>query len=280
MTPPVQVVHIDGVDVFIEGEGLQTLVMIHGWPDTHHLWDSTVTYLLGAFPKDLRIVRFTLPGYDMARPPRRLGMQAMTDFFAAVVDTVSPHEPVTLVLHDWGCVFGYEYMARHPSRVSRLVGVDIGDHNSGALRRSLSFRQKLGVAGYQIWLAAAWKIGKSFSASLGNRMACYMARGMRWRVDPLRMGWQMGYPYVEQWTGGGMGPTARVAPVCPMLYLYGRRKPFQFQSQEWLDRISARPGCEVKGFDTGHWIMQREPAAFNEAIGAWLARTPAGQAQV
>src|SRR4051812_46372563 len=103
MTPPVQVVHIDGVDVFIEGEGLQTLVMIHGWPDTHHLWDSTVTYLLGAFPKDLRIVRFTLPGYDMARPPRRLGMQAMTDFFAAVVDTVSPHEPVTLVLHDWGC---------------------------------------------------------------------------------------------------------------------------------------------------------------------------------
>jgi hypothetical protein len=25
---------VDGVDIFIEGEGAETIVMIHGWPDT------------------------------------------------------------------------------------------------------------------------------------------------------------------------------------------------------------------------------------------------------
>jgi pimeloyl-ACP methyl ester carboxylesterase len=41
---------IQGVDVFIEGEGPDTLVMIHGWPDTHHLWDSSVQALEAVFP--------------------------------------------------------------------------------------------------------------------------------------------------------------------------------------------------------------------------------------
>ena len=32
---------IDGADVFVEGEGPQSIVMAHGWPDTHRLWDPT-----------------------------------------------------------------------------------------------------------------------------------------------------------------------------------------------------------------------------------------------
>jgi pimeloyl-ACP methyl ester carboxylesterase len=267
-----EVLEVDGVDVHIEGEGGHTVVMIHGWPDTHRLWDGPTRYLLEQFPGELRIVRFTLPGYDLSKAPRRLTMQELVDVFAKIVDKVSPVKPVTLMLHDWGCVFGYEYMARHPARVERLVGVDIGDHNSVALRRSLTFTQKLGVAGYQLWLALAWQIGRSLSQALGNRMARWMARSMSWRVDPSQMGWQMGYPYVEQWTGG-MGRTARIAPHCPMLYLYGRRKPFQFQSKEWLQKMAAQPGCEVQGFDTGHWVMLQKPEGFNAAVGAWLALT-------
>ena len=264
-------VEVGGVDIHIEGEGAHTVVMIHGWPDTHRLWDGPTTYLLEKFPGELRIVRFTLPGYDLAKPPQRLSVQELVEVFAGIIDKVSPLKPVTLMLHDWGCVYGYEYMARHPARVERLIGVDIGDHNSGALRRSLSVRQKLGVVSYQLWLALAWKIGKSLSQTLANRMSRWMARSMRWRVDPERMGWQMGYPYVERWTGG-MGRTAKIAPQCPMLYLYGRRKPFQFQTKEWLDKIAAQPSCEVQGFDTGHWVMLQQPEAFNAAVGAWLAR--------
>ena len=85
--------------------------------------------------------------------------------------------PVTLVLHDWGCIFGYQFCMRHPERVRRIVGVDIGDAES--LPRTLSLPQMAGVAGYQLWLAVAWKIG----GGLGDRMTRWMARLVRAPAD-------------------------------------------------------------------------------------------------
>ena len=33
---------VDGIDIHIDGVGPHSIVMIHGWPDTHRLWDATV----------------------------------------------------------------------------------------------------------------------------------------------------------------------------------------------------------------------------------------------
>jgi pimeloyl-ACP methyl ester carboxylesterase len=35
---------IDGIDVFVEDEGNETIAMIHGWPDTYRLWDAQVAF--------------------------------------------------------------------------------------------------------------------------------------------------------------------------------------------------------------------------------------------
>lgn len=265
---------VDGVDVWVEGDGAHTVVMIHGWPDTHRLWDGQVAHLMAALPGQLRCVRFTLPGFDLTQPVRPTGLQTMVDLFARIVDTVSPGQPVTLVLHDWGCVFGYEYLAQHPQRVARLVAVDIGDHNSGALLRALSAKAKLGVFAYQGWLAMAWLVGRWLNPGLGDRMTRYMARLMRCPVPPQAMGWQMNYPYLAQWTGafGGYRRAAPVAPQCPTLYLYGKRKPFQFQSARWLEALAAAPGNQVQAFPAGHWVMVDQPAAFQQTVTDWLSR--------
>ena len=95
---------IDGVAVYVDGNGPRTVVMIHGWPDTYRLWDRTTGALAPAF----RCVRFTLPGFDVTQPARPTSLADMTAWLLRVVDTVSPDEPVSLLLHDWGCVFGYE----------------------------------------------------------------------------------------------------------------------------------------------------------------------------
>ena len=84
----------------------------------------------------------------------------MCELVAAVLDAVSPDEPVTLLLHDWGCFFGYEVAARHQQRVARVVATDIGDTNSGAYLTSLTGKEKLMIAGYQLWLAVGWKLGQ------------------------------------------------------------------------------------------------------------------------
>ena len=59
--------------------------------------------------------------------------------------------------------------------------------------------------------------------------------------------------------------------ACPLLFIYGRRKPFMFHSPAWEAGVAAQRGCEVIAMDTGHWVMREEPAAVNEAILRWLA---------
>src|SRR5687767_1532187 len=117
---------IDGIDVFIEGAGEQTIVMIHGWPDTYRLWDAQVEAFKGRF----RCVRFTLPGFDVSKPRQAYSRAQLVETFQHIVEQTCPGQKVILMLHDWGCVFGYQFAMRHPALVSRIVGVDIGDTTS------------------------------------------------------------------------------------------------------------------------------------------------------
>lgn len=268
---------VQDIDVLLDGEG-PVLVMMHGWPDTPALWDGAVQALCDRY----RCVRFALPGYDLRRPPRPVSVDQMCELVAAIVDAVSPDRPVTLVLHDWGCFFGYEYAARHMNRVSRVVGVDIGDTNSGAYLRSLTGKQKLMIAGYQLWLATAWKLGP-FWPGLANRMTRWMARRIGCRTPSQAMAWQMNYPYAMQWFGtlGGLRGVARVdkvfGPKLPTLFIYGQRKPFMFHSTQWRDQLSATPGCEAHGLQAGHWLMKQQPQPFQHLVRTWLDRQCGGQ---
>lgn len=256
-------IQVQGIDILVEGPSdaqAPTLLMVHGWPDTHRLWDAQAAYLQTQW----RCVRFTLPGFDVSQPPRKMALDELVAFFKAVADAVSPDAPVSLLLHDWGCVFGYEFAARHPDRVARIVGVDIGDANSGAFVRSLGIQAKLAIAFYQLWLAAAYRLG-----ALGDRMTRFMARRLRCTTNPAHIGAQQNYPYVLQWSGG-LSKAAHFLPHGPMLYIYGARKPFMFHSAQWLEKLSALPGCAVQGFATGHWVMVQQPQAFNQCVGDWL----------
>lgn len=266
--PPV----VDGVELHVDGAGDDVIVMVHGWPDSWRLWEPLVATLAPRW----RCVRSTLPGFDVALPRRRLGLDEVTRWLAQVVDTVSPGRPVTLLLHDWGCAFGYQYLMQHPQRVARLIGVDIGDAGSRAHRAELTLRQKSGIAGYQLWLAAAWAVG-GVSRALGDRMTRAMARWLRCPADPALIGGQMNYPYWLLWTGGYRG-RARIDPPCPMLFLYGTRKPFHFHSRSWAEALAARPGCRVVPMRTGHWPMCSDPTGFHREVGDWLAGTSAGGA--
>jgi pimeloyl-ACP methyl ester carboxylesterase len=272
-----QSLQIDGIAVHMEGpEDAPVLVMVHGWPDTCELWDAQVAAL-----KDRhRCVRFTLPGFDPALPRRPVGLQAMVDFIAQVVNTVSPGQPVDLLLHDWGSVFGAQYAMTHPERVARVVTVDVGDAGSREHQAALSGRAKFGILYYQLWLALAWLVGGHLSTALGDRMTRYMARMVRARSLPQHISAQMNFPYFITWFGAHGSYKARKRPdfKCPVLFIYGARKPFMFHSQAWAERLAARPGCRVLGLPTGHWVMKDAAEAFNQAVREWLTPPPPAQA--
>lgn len=254
---------VDGVEVLLQGQGDQVILMLHGWPDTRALWDPTVLDLRSEFV----CARLTLPGF-LRGPVAAMSLEAMSQFLRRVVTRISPGKPVILMLHDWGCVFGYEFAIRHPERVARVVAVDVGDHNSARLQQSWSTRAKLSVLGYQLWLALAWKIG----GGLGNRMTRAMARWLGCPTSPAQITCRMNYPYAMQWWGveGGLRRAAHVRLPMPLLYIYGEHKPFMFHSPQWLESVAGRPGCAVVGLPCGHWVMQDEPAAFADHVRRWL----------
>ncbi len=268
---------VDGTELLIEGGGAHTVVMVHGWPDTRDLWDTTVQ----ALAPSMRCVRFTLPGFGaLPQDGPVIRLDGMTQHLLTILDAVSPDKPVTLLLHDWGCIFGYELAMRHPKRVARLVGVDIGDHNAGAYLRSLSAGQKMMVLLYQLFLAKAWVLGRYVNQALANGMSRWMARALRCPTPSDQIGWQMNYPYAMAWfkLGGGL-PTQPVRLQCPMLYLYGKRKPLMFHSPQWLQTLQSTPGSAAHGLATGHWIMVEQPKAFNELVLKWLQEATATSRQ-
>jgi len=247
--------------VHLEGNGPDTLLMIHGWPDSLVLWDALVAQLA---PRR-RCARFTLPCYDPADDRPAPSLAQMTAHIAAIADAVSPDAPVTLVLHDWGAFYGYQYATQHPHRVARIVGVDIVDTVSGEYRRSLPMRAKAMIVGYQSVLALAYRM----PTSLGDAITRRMARWLRAPSAPDTIGARMNYPYAAM-LGGGFRGARPLRFAGPMLFVYGTRKPFLFHAPAWAERLAAAPGSVVHGLPTGHWVMTHRPEAFNRIVEDWL----------
>jgi pimeloyl-ACP methyl ester carboxylesterase len=259
------VISVSGVDVHIEGDGAETIIMVHGWPDTCRVWDAQVQALKGRY----RCVRFTLPGFDAAKARRIYTLDEIVGFLQHLVEQVSPNQKVILMLHDWGCVFGYQFYLRHPQLVSKIIGVDIGDLVS--MQKSITIKAGLMTVAYQVWLALAWIAG----GRIGDWMTRSMARSAHCPSDEAHMSSCMAYPYYLQWFGGRQSYRHLVQsfePACPFLFIYGRRKPFMFHAQAWVEGVRAQEGNQVVEFDTGHWVMCRQPERFNQVVGDWLTR--------
>lgn len=259
--------HVAGVEGFIEGEGQHTIVMIHGWPDTHRIWDAQVEF----FKQHYRCVTFTLPGFDpesATKPRQGFSLVHVIDVIKAVVDHVSPNQAVYLLLHDWGCFFGYQYAMHYANRVLGVIGTDVGDAGSLAFLKSLSIKQIGMILTYQLTLAAAWRIG----GSKGDKISRNTAKLLKAPTDSKLIHANLAYPYYIQWAQA-FGSYRKAKPVklnCPTLYMYGKNKPVMFQSDQWLGKISQKPHNQVIAFDSAHWIMVEKAPEYNQAVFNWL----------
>lgn len=104
----------DGVRIAVYEEGNAdgpTVVLVHGWPDSHVLWDGVVPLLAQRF----RIIRYDNRGAGLTSTPKRISAYTMAryaDDFAAVIAELSPGRPVHVLAHDWGSAGMWEYLTR------------------------------------------------------------------------------------------------------------------------------------------------------------------------
>jgi pimeloyl-ACP methyl ester carboxylesterase len=244
-----------------------TLVFIHGWPDDASLWRHQVEALGERF----RCVLITLPNFGKASvEPGGFDFPELVDQVAAAIRAAQPEGPVGLVTHDWGAYIGYLLEQAHPELVLRMAALDIGGHLQPA-----DLKTRLMIIGYQWALIAAWWAG-GLLPPLGNAMTRGVAGVVR---VPSRqratVRSRYNYPYFYLWRGmllpGHRGKLlGRYRPQCPVLYLFGERKPLMFHSDRWL-RIVAETGGESAGIaGAGHWLMETHADEVNERLLAWF----------
>jgi len=277
--------------VTVEGEGPETLFFVHGWPDDEHLWDAQVAHLRGQY----RCIRATFPHFAGRRQAEALGHKPEgydyvenAAILAATIRAACPDEAVTLVLHDWGCVWGFLAMAELRGLVKAVVAMDVGPL-SAFLSGSLSRFAVIGMGlGYQYWLMMAYLFNRTDSA-LGRQIADRMVKlflSLIWRnpnkkaeLEGDRITAAACYPYFYFQTGWGVrgaGPPpgpGELEPPCPCLFLYGRKKPVKFHSPAWETHLKTRPDCKVVALNCGHWLQVERPAEVNAAMESWLAQT-------
>ena len=133
----------DGVRIAVYEEGNPdgpTVVLVHGWPDSHVLWNGVVPLLADRF----RILRYDNRGAGKSTVPKKVSaftMHCFANDFAAVIDALAPGQPVHVLAHDWGSAGVWEYLSRagasdHVASFSSLSGPS-ADHLVMYLRNSL-----------------------------------------------------------------------------------------------------------------------------------------------
>lgn len=84
-----------------------TIVAVHGFPDSHTVWDGVVAALADRY----RVVTYDVRGAGDSDKPRRrrdYRQDLLTADLIAVVDAVSPDAPVHLLGHDWGSMQSWD----------------------------------------------------------------------------------------------------------------------------------------------------------------------------
>eukprot|EP00756_Hemistasia_phaeocysticola_P058547 Hpha_TRINITY_DN35187_c0_g1::TRINITY_DN35187_c0_g1_i1::g.168490::m.168490 len=245
-----------------EKDAKDVLLFVHGWPDHGRLWDKQVRHLS---EKGFRCIVVTIPGFDGAHVGWGYSFDAIADMLAQAIQEKVESKRVTLILHDWGCAWGYRLARRNPELVKRIVALDVAGHIA------LANPMKLFAVSYQLYNVVAFLLG-SPGGDLMNRVFLMMGKYAARPLGEAKA--SLNYPYLHIWKEILSGARKNFHPKaeCPVFYVYGKRKVGPFHSMKWLRELSETEGCEYKAYDCGHWITEEMSEQLNADITPWLLK--------
>ncbi|TQF74703.1 alpha/beta fold hydrolase [Rhodococcus spelaei] len=136
-----------------------TLVLVHGWPDTHRLWEHVVPLLADRF----RVVSYDSRGAGQSTVPTAVAdyrLELLASDLFAVIDAVSPDAPVHVLAHDWGSLESWEAVCAPGAdrRIASLTSVSgwCFDHLGHWMRRNLTSPTPAGVGKVLAQFAASF----------------------------------------------------------------------------------------------------------------------------
>ncbi|MET0135473.1 MAG: SDR family oxidoreductase [Kibdelosporangium sp.] len=98
------------------------VLLIHGYPDDHQMWDGVVARLASRF----HVVTYDVRGAGASTRPRevsRYRLEYLAGDLLAVADAVSPVEPVHVVAHDWGSIQAWQAVTEPHTRIASYTSI-------------------------------------------------------------------------------------------------------------------------------------------------------------
>ncbi|ALG14578.1 SDR family oxidoreductase [Kibdelosporangium phytohabitans] len=116
-----------------------TVLLVHGYPDNHAMWDGVVAHLASRF----HVVTYDVRGAGASSKPRAVADYEVSKLAAdlfAVVDAVSPDRPVHVAAHDWGSVQAWHAVTDDDPRIASYTTISGPslDHMGQWVRRRLA----------------------------------------------------------------------------------------------------------------------------------------------
>jgi pimeloyl-ACP methyl ester carboxylesterase len=124
------VIDVNGVSLHVEDYGSGTpVLLIHGWPDSAHLWRHQIPFLTG---HGFRVIAPDLRGMGRSGRPPEVADYALANAvgdMAGILDALTI-EAAHVVGHDWGAAVAWLTATFLPDRVSKLVVLSVGHPRS------------------------------------------------------------------------------------------------------------------------------------------------------
>ena len=273
--------------------GNPTVVLVHGYPDDHGVWDLVADQL----EADHHVVTYDVRGAGTSDVPVErsgYGLDALVADLDAVVATVSPDAPVHLVAHDWGSIQSWSAVTdpevgRRFASFTSMSGPGL-DHVSAWIRaHRVPGGGRWGQARRQA--VRSWYIA-AFRTSLAPRV--WRGRlGERW---PLIVSRAEGAVVDDGWPGPHLAANGANGVELYRANMYGRTAPpvppttsipvqlvvpvgDRYVTPGLLDGLEAvAPNLVRREVGGGHWLPRSKPALVARLVAEHVAAVEAQRA--
>ncbi|ELR66796.1 hypothetical protein C942_04494 [Photobacterium marinum] len=257
---------VKNLETKVEGNGKETLVFIHGYPDSLEMWDKQAEY----FKKEYTVARFTLPGFELKDNGERphYSIKQIRMIIDGYIKSLERGK-VTVIAHDWGAFYASQYLKQN-DLVDRVVLFDVGSFGEE--------KQPVINVKYTFALAVAWTLPEL----LGEKLALYTADKIlgfpnvdsNKTIEDFRPDTRMTYPYWHLWNSILTKRISKATPVeeygTPFLFIYGKDKSVWFHAESWVKDLHDKNKGQVEAVPGGHWFMLSSPDLVNQKVAAWL----------
>ncbi|OBA60246.1 short chain dehydrogenase [Mycobacterium sp. 1100029.7] len=269
-----------------------TILMIHGWPDNHHIWDPAAEEFARSYPGRYNVVAYDVRGAGQSSRPAKRSGYAFPHLIAdldAVIDSLGVDQ-VHLLAHDWGSIQAWAAItddkvmskivsftsisgphlryagaflrsARTPRTLAHVLGQLMGSTYIGFFLcpglPELAFRSRIGVKVVE----AIERIGLSSTRSQRR----VTPRSITDYVNGLNL-YRANMPAPMLRPGREL-PTTNVA----VQVLVPRQDVFVTPAlQRFTGAIPA--GSRVVSIEGGHWVVVSRPDVIARLTSEWIDR--------